>query len=201
VIKRLLVKQPIALLAVAWLLVVGFGLARLWTYAESAGPSAKAPRSWPAATRVERHPSRSTLVMFVHPQCACTRATLGELAILMRSVHGRLAVRVLVYRPSGAEPGWEHTDLWDAAAAIPDVVVSSDQDAIEATRFGAYVSGQALLYDTRGRLEFSGGLTFARGHSGENEGLRAVRSLLLTGTASTRTTPVFGCLLRGALPS
>lgn len=193
--------KPIALVAILWMVVVGFGLAQLWSYATASGPIAEAPRSWPASTQVVRDPSRSTLVMFVHPQCACSRASLEELAILMRSVQGRLAVRVFVYRPAGAEPGWEHTDLWNAAAAIPGVVVASDEDALEAANFGAYVSGQALLYDARGRLEFSGGLTFARGHSGDNEGLRAVRSLLLTGAAAVRNTPVFGCLLRGAPPA
>jgi len=190
--------RPIALVAVLWLLIVGAGLARLWSYANAPGLGADAPRAWPMNTTVSRDQSQSTLVMFVHPQCTCSRASLEELAVLMRHVRGRLAVRVLVYRPAVAEPGWEHTDLWDAAASLPSVVVASDTDAREATRFGAYVSGQALLYDADGRLQFSGGLTFARGHSGDNEGIRAVRSILLSGTATTRRTPVFGCLLRGA---
>jgi hypothetical protein len=190
--------QPLAWVCLLWLLVIGFGLARLWSYALAPGPGADAPKSWPAATRLEHDASRATLFMFVHPQCACSRASLEELSRLVRSVRDRLAVRVFVYRPAGAEPGWEHTDLWAAAAAIPGVVVSSDEDAVEASHFGAYVSGQTLLFDARGRLEFSGGLTFARGHSGDNAGLDAVRSLLLTGKAARRNTPVFGCLLRGA---
>lgn len=190
--------RPIALATAAWLIVVAVGLARLWSFANTPGAGADAPRTWPIHATVSRDLSKSTLVMFLHPQCVCSRASLEELAVLIRQVRGKLAVRALIYRPSDAEPGWEHTDLWDAAASIPGVVVASDEDAREAERFGAYVSGQALLYDPDGRLQFSGGLTFARGHSGDNEGIRAVRSLLLTGTAATRRTPVFGCLLRGA---
>src|SRR5262245_16749203 len=95
-----LFKQPLAWVCLLWLLVVGFGLFRLWSYAMTPGPGADAPKSWPAATRVERDPSRATLVMFVHPQCACSRASLEELNVLMKSVHDRLAVRVFVYRPA-----------------------------------------------------------------------------------------------------
>jgi hypothetical protein len=53
----------------------------------------------------------------------------------------------------------------------------------------------AVLYDARGRLLFSGGLTSARGHEGDSFGLRRIRSLLLTGEADRRDAPVFGCSL------
>jgi hypothetical protein len=77
----------------------------------------------------------------------------------------------------------------------------TDEDATQAAVFGVAVSGQTLLYDAAGRLIFSGGITDARGHSGDNAGRGALVSLL-NGRASTVTrTPVFGCLLRGALAS
>ena len=184
---------------VAWALAAGTGLMRLWAYADRPAPSAAAPETWPAGTKLSRDPQRPTLVLFAHPQCPCSRATIGELSRLIARTQGRAAVHILFYRPASAEAGWERTDLWRSAAAIPGVQVASDEDGREAATFGALASGQTLLYDAHGKLAFSGGITFARGHSGDNAGLSALASLLNEGTAETRRTSVFGCLIRGSL--
>lgn len=183
-------------LSLLWAAAIVAGLAKLWIYAATPGPGAVASVRWPEATSLERDTGRPTLVMFLHPQCGCSRATVDELARLVARVNGRLAVHVLMYRPPHAAPRWERTDLWDAAAEIPGVHVSSDEDAAEAAVFGAFVSGQTLLYDSEGELVFTGGITFARGHAGDNAGRRAIQSLVLYGTAASRRTPVFGCFLR-----
>ena len=62
-----------------------------------------------------------------------------------------------------------------SAAEIPGVEVVSDEDDAQSAAFGAAVSGQTLLYDREGRLIFSGGITAARGHAGDNAG-RSARS-------------------------
>ena len=59
-------------------------------------------------------------------------------------------------------------------------------------------SGQTLLYDRRGSLIFSGGITSARGHRGANAGEAALVSLLASGRADRNATSVFGCPLFGA---
>ncbi len=68
----------------------------------------------------------------------------------------------------------------------------------EALRFGAATSGQTLLYDASGRLLFSGGITPARGHAGDNDGSDALLELLSGGSGRHHQTPVFGCSLRDA---
>jgi hypothetical protein len=178
-----------------WLAVVVTGLGQLWVYAETPGPSATPPDPWPAASHIVRDTHRPLLLMFLHPQCPCSRASVGELALLMAHVQGQVTVKVLVYRPVTQEPDWEHTDLWTSAAAIPGVQVATDVTGSEAAIFGAAVSGQTLLYDRDGRLAFNGGITAARGHAGDNAGRGTLLSLLREGTASTSRTPVFGCLL------
>ena len=75
-------------------------------------------------------------------------------------------------------------------------MVSSDDDGRQSALFGTMVPGQAMLYDASGKLAFEGGLTYARGHAGDNAGSTAIASLLLTGHALTRYSPVFGCFLR-----
>ena len=186
----------VAAIGLVWLAAAGAGLVKLWAYATTPGAPATASVQWPDTTALRRATDRPTLVVFLHPQCPCSRATVGELARLAALVRDRVLVHVLMYRPADAAPRWERTDLWDAAAVIPGVVVSADQDANEAAVFGAFVSGQALLYDRAGGLVFSGGITFARGHAGDNAGRSAIQSLVLHGVASSRRAPVFGCFLR-----
>ena len=66
----------------------------------------------------------------------------------------------------------------------------------EAARFGAATSGQTFLYDARGGLLFSGGITGARAHAGDNAGRSAVVTLLNgTGGPAAPRTSVFGCPL------
>lgn len=185
----------------AWVAVITLGLVKLSAYAATPGPSALASANWPGGTRLQKTLHQPTLVMFVHPQCGCSRASVEELAKLVAHVRDRMAVYVLVYRPSDQPEGWEHTDLWASAAAIPGVRVSSDPDAAEASVFGAFVSGQTLVYDGAGRLVFNGGITFARGHVGDNDGRYAIESIVRDGTATLRRTPVFGCFLREVSPS
>jgi hypothetical protein len=137
------------------------------------------------------------LVVSIHPRCACSRATIGELARIMAACYGRLETRVLMVRPAGEAAGWEKTDLWTSAARIPGVTVVTDVDGAESQKFGAETSGHALLYDGGGKLMFSGGITESRGHAGDNDGESAI--LALVGPAGkpdggqASTTPVYGC--------
>lgn len=124
---------------------------------------------------------------------------MDELAKLMTQCRGRLAATVLVLRPAGVPAGWEQTDLWTSAAAIPGVRVMADEQGEAARHLGAATSGQALLYAADGRLLFAGGITESRGHSGDNAGRSAIVSLVRgTGSGVARSpavTPVYGCAL------
>jgi hypothetical protein len=179
----------------AWLLTVGAGMRMLWAYADTPGRPAAAQPTWPAAASFSRDASGPVLVLFLHPQCPCSRATIAELSRLLASAPAPAAIYALVYRPVDAEAGWEHTDLWNSAAALPGVHVMTDVGGAQARVFGAFVSGQTLLYSATGSLLFSGGITDARGHEGDNPGRAALTSLLSGGTPAAAGTPVFGCYL------
>jgi hypothetical protein len=133
-------------------------------YDYQAGADAKAPVTWPRDTKLQRTGSLPTIVVFAHPQCPCTRATIEELAVVMAKVHGKATATVVFVRPDEFPAGWEKTDLWKSAARIPGVDVITDAGAVEAGRFDAQASGQTMFYDTQGVLKFSGGITEFRGH-------------------------------------
>lgn len=139
--------------------------------------------------------------MFVHPRCQCSSATLGELAIIMAHAQGRLDADVFFYLPAQEASTWARTDLWRSAGVIPGVRVFEDREASVARSFGAFTSGQTLLYDSRGRLQFKGGITAFRGHSGDNAGRSAIDALVRGDTSLQLNlpvaTPVLGCSLRG----
>jgi hypothetical protein len=180
-----------------WIAVVSLGLKYLWNYEVSAGSSGTPALQWPQNSQIHRTEGKSTLVLLAHPHCPCTRATIGELSILMTHCQGKASAYVLFYKPAGFPYDWEQTDLWRSAASIPGVTVLVDNNGEEARRFGGATSGQALLYNKDGNLMFSGGITGGRGHSGDNAGRDAITSLLLDESADHSSTPVFGCELLG----
>jgi hypothetical protein len=134
-------------------------------------------------------------LMFAHPKCPCTRASISELARIVARCGERLSVHVLFDKPAGASSDWEQTDLCSAARNIPGVQVATDFDQREARRFAAKTSGFVLLYDADGRLLFNGGITSSRGHSGDNLGRSTIVELVTKGTSAADHTSVFGCLL------
>ena len=182
-------------IGILWLCAVATGLRILLDYKTTPGVAAAAPGRWPADTPIRRDRGRATLIILAHPHCPCTQASIGELALLMAQVQGRVSAYVLFFKPTGYSEEWEKSDLWRSAAAIPGVTVLGDDGGIEAVRFHAPISGQTLLYDAEGRLLFSGGITASRGHAGDNAGRSAIVSLLTTGVAERIETPIFGCSL------
>ena len=184
------------LLALVWLAGIVTAMAAIVRYANTPGPAGEVPTHWPAASRIVLDAEQPTLILFAHPHCPCTRASVGELAQLMADCRGRLRAQVWFVKPGGTGPDWTNTDLWASAARIPDVTVHCDEAGAEAQRFGADTSGQTVLYDARGNLQFQGGITVARGHFGDNAGRSVLTALAHDRLAVTIHTPVFGCPLR-----
>jgi hypothetical protein len=181
-----------------WLAAVSIGMVGLWNYQVASGRPAPVPARWPAEAQVQKANQGMTLLMFAHPHCPCTRASMEELAwVMARCKKKQVAAHVLFLHPKDMTAGWMKTDLWRDAANIPEVDVRADQDGAEARRFGATTSGHVMLYNARGELLFNGGITPGRGHAGENAGREAVVQLVsgtANGTAQAQTA-VFGCPL------
>jgi hypothetical protein len=193
----------IAGLFVGWLSAVGFGALRLWKYDSTAGIAAMAPDKWSGDVLLPANGALPQLIVFIHPHCPCSRATIGELSRIMAVCQNKLTVNVLFVRPTSMPDGWENSDLWKSASAIPGVNVLTDVGGSESAKFGATTSGQTFLYGVDGRLLFAGGITESRGHSGDNAGESAIEQLLIDAPRGTSIahTPVYGCVLRDAASS
>jgi hypothetical protein len=151
--------------------------------------------SFPPNSGLQRAGDKPTLLLFLHPYCPCSRASLQELDELLAETPNRLSATIVFTIANGMPPGWELGDLWRSAAAMPGVRIVRDQGGVEARRFHVRGSGHTLLYDTSGKLIFSGGITPSRGHEGDNPGRSAIVRFVLNGHAEVSQTPVFGCSL------
>jgi hypothetical protein len=180
---------------IVWASLVATGLWFLLGYENAPGEAGKPPNEWPSISRIQLGRSEPTLVMLAHPRCPCTRASIGELAKIMAHSQGRLRAHVLFIKPDGFPDEWERASLWQSASEIPGVNVVSDPDGIEARLFQAVTSGQTVLYNTEGRLVFSGGITSARGHHGDNAGESAIIAIVTAAVPARTETSVFGCPL------
>jgi hypothetical protein len=179
-------------MVLAWGIAVVLGMSGLVRYQMTPAALAQGvPTQWPQGLSFSRDITRSTLIMTLHPECPCSRASLSELAQILSRSENRLDARVLFVHPANAPANWLDSDLWRQAKAIPNVIVMLDEGGRDTAAFGAITSGQVMVYDTSGAMRFSDG----RGHEGDNAGLRAILSLVRDGKSQVSTTPVYGCSL------
>jgi hypothetical protein len=178
-----------------WAGGIFFGARAMLNYETAeASPGTPSP-TWPTKTTIQRTRGKFTLAMFAHPDCPCTRASLTELEEIGTKLRGSLNSIVVFSKPGAEEAEARGSWLWRNASSLPGVTVRWDSHAVETERFGARVSGQALLYDPDGRLVFSGGLTSARGHVGDNRGVDAIFRRVGGDASAPAQFPVFGCSL------
>ncbi|MCP4890636.1 MAG: RedB protein [Planctomycetaceae bacterium] len=196
---------------VTWFLLVAVGLGSLLIYANQPGRGGEPAATWPNATEMRYSRSKPTLLVFAHPRCPCTRATIDELAWIMTRCGNRVECRVHFVQPAGQSRQWVQSGMWEKASSIPGVTVLADGEGQLSELFGAETSGHAMLYDAFGKLLFEGGITPSRGHRGSNSGRERIVKLAIarqpgrplsdidqvdsTEEVDAESTCVFGCPL------
>ncbi|MBL8910076.1 MAG: RedB protein [Archangium sp.] len=178
-------------LLAGWALAVALTFVGIARYKSEPGLPAAAPARWPEASGLPRTAGMATVLLFAHPRCPCTRASILELNEVMNRADVRQRARaVVVFFQSDASV--ERSDLWKFVSQMPSTDIALDASQVERHRFGARTSGQVEVFDAEGALVFSGGITGSRGHAGLNVG-RTDLIAAVTGPAGEAAHPVYGC--------
>ena len=182
------------LLTSATALAVALGWYQLFTFSSTPGAQLTAPAHWP---REISSPSLSShaplLLVFVHPQCSCTQATLQQLGQILSSTRTTIQIALVVYRSQAVNPETSYVTFEPAKFLQTPARIVPDPNGRLARRFGAATSGEIVLYAAGGQLLFQGGITPMRSQAGPSLGADALRNALTTGRTQIRAASVFGC--------
>ena len=190
----MMLNQPTmsGLTVVVWLGAILAGFAKWEKYDHTPGPEPIAEVDLAVAS------SPCEVVMFLHPQCPCSRASLGELIRMVSFFPGRTKalpdIRVVMVLPDGVGEDWEQSSLCDLASSARALMVGHDRGGRAARKAGVVTSGHVIVRDAEGGVVFSGGITPARGRSGLSPGASALRAIL-DGEPVSGKFPVYGCPL------
>ena len=190
----------ISLLLVAYaiwggLLLIGHIV--LFEYEMTAGPFVNLKRIFPTKSSILLTHGRPNIILFLHPCCPCSVASVDEFHQLMREGEKDAIGTVVFYMPHEQEAEWSHQPIVSSVKRIRNTSVLYDTDGSQAELFGAATSGHVFIFDGRGVLQFSGGITGSRGHTGDNHNFEMARATIIDRRPKFATAPVFGCSLRG----
>lgn len=166
------------------------------SYQTQAGVAAVSPTQWPSEVGLPFDAQRFNVVVFAHPKCPCTRATLDELEVVLTRRRSEIRATLCIFDPEGVPSDWAETALVRMAKGISGLTVVVDQNGAMAAKFGAVTSGQVLMFDRESRRVFSGGITGSRGQAGENHGRNLLLALAGGEICGSAPTAVYGCALR-----
>lgn len=172
------------------------GIHSLMTYSGKAGAQTPAEGHWPASSKLSSS-KNPHLVMFLHPGCSCSKASLAELGRLLAEAP-ELSAQLVFMRTPKLEKLFVENPLISKAKTLPRTEIVFDEHGEEAKIFGAETSGHSYFYNEKSELIFNGGLTMARGHEGASVGKESILSYF-KGKKSTQNTLVFGCDIFGKL--
>lgn len=97
----------------SWLAVCLSGLVLLLRYEATAGSVGNVPVQWPQQALPTRQDNSLSLLMFAHPRCPCTRASLKELAVVIARCPRFESIRVVFSVPPAASTEWRDTTSSD----------------------------------------------------------------------------------------
>ena len=107
----------------SWLLLVAGGFGLLTRYSLQAGDAVGVLATWPVESRIPCSRDGMTLVVFLHPHCACSHATVEELSKL-QSPEALIAVSELADSSVNfvVRPWVQAADYWAVKFDITETV-------------------------------------------------------------------------------
>ena len=183
-------------LAMLWLAFAGAGFCMLWDYAQQPGSIGKVSKAWPANVSEEiLAADQPTLLVFLHPECGCSRAALAELERVAVRAQRPCAIRIYFNDSEALARPAKDGELWASAIRIPGAMLITDSEGQITRAFGAETSGTCLLFDSKKRLLFQGGITGSRGHEGDNPNEDALLAALDGRSTGRVQCNVYGCAI------
>lgn len=186
-----------ALAVAIWTILAIAGLAALTVYSFTGNIPAHAAAQWPASSQLSLDSARPVLVLFLHPRCPCSAASITALDRVLSRHPGAFRVYAVLTVPPGVDADWEVGRNLEAARSLPETSLVFDRGGTLARSFGAGDSGTLLAFGPDGVRLFVGGITASRGHEGESLGVLVLRDLATGRTPRQSDSPVFGCPLLG----
>jgi hypothetical protein len=183
------------LIAIAWITAMATGFHRMASYETTPGPLGAPPVSWPTSSRLSRIEGVPNVFMAVHPRCPCTRSSLTILGEIAQRSPAGSSIRLLVYRPMVAGPGWDDPPL-PARAASTVLETVADPGGTEAERFGLATSGAVIAFDALGLWQITGGLNTTRGRTEISGGGLALLAILDHKEPQIHEAKAYGCPVR-----
>lgn len=188
-------KLILSFIVILWLGIISYGFSVLLDYEFKVNSKSTAIKSWPDNSQLKQDPRLDTLLIFVHPHCPCSRASMAELDRLLTSFHQKLHTIVIFSKPAGKDDTWLKSDLWTKAQSLPGATIYVDDENKEAKLFMTNTSGEILLFKNNGTLVYHGGITSSRGHEGDSHGKALISNYLKTGHVPGEEGQAFGCSL------
>lgn len=182
-----------------WIGSALWGWSALLEHTYRPAETADAVTDWPDAAWPTAPSASFQIVVFAHPFCPCTRATLQKLDESLTRLPDETRISV-IFVTAGLKPAEvAGSSTVEFARRLPGVEVRFDETGDWAERFHARVSGEVFAFDRQGRRRFHGGVTTGRGHLGDAAGQELLERLALGVTEESSTAPVFGCALPRAV--
>ena len=177
-------------------LLIG-GTAVLWQQSErfrfTQGASSVAANTWPRLSKLARPADLPCLLVFVHEECPCARATFVELRKVLASV-GKASWGWSI-RPLQLEVAFHRITAKTArqyyARGKPEIEFV---DPAEAESIRCHHIRLCCSFESKRQPPFHGGITSGRGHEGDNVA-EARLSLRLIGELARVESSTYGCSL------
>ncbi|GAA4426521.1 hypothetical protein GCM10023155_14820 [Bremerella cremea] len=179
------------LIVLVWGCLIAVGFIALLFYHNTPGTRSDSNPVWQVNRLIELDPSRANLLVFIHPQCPCSTATMGELARIQAACGSNVLTHLILYQPDNEK--WSTASMMAQAIEIPNLHILADPKGNLAKQFGAETSGHAMLFAPDGHRIFSGGITAGRGCEGDNPGRQAVISYVNQHQVFCDKASVYGC--------
>ncbi|SMP75553.1 AhpC/TSA family protein [Neorhodopirellula lusitana] len=174
------------------------GMSQLMSYSNTPGETRTTvpqviPTELISTTLSDEKRAQSKVLVFYHPHCPCTRATIRSLQRLESMFAPDTQIVGYAYQPASKDDNWIETTTTQALRSLQNATVLADRDAQACEDFEIVTSGHVLVYDHNGELKFSGGITPSRGHEGSCASGTAFLNSVNGKTNAEQSWPVFGC--------